>query len=116
MSKLPLKVKKTIISYLNEINSLCPIEKAFLFGSWARQRGSIDSDIDLAIFSKAANDENRLEIMTRYLMKVSKYKLDLQPLVFSYEDYFDENNDFIMQEIRKKGIEIHFPEINILKT
>lgn len=107
MAKLPAKLKQAISSYINEINAVCPIDKAILYGSYASGHAGVKSDIDLAIFSKAINDHNRLQVMTRYLMKVAKYKLDFQPLVFPYEDYFDADNDFIADEIKNKGIEVY---------
>jgi hypothetical protein len=65
------------------------------------------SDIDLAIFSKAITDENRLEFTTKFLTKILGFKLDIQPIAFPYQDYINEENDFIKEEIKKKGIEIY---------
>ena len=39
-------------------------------------------------------------------MLIAKLKLDIQPIVFSYGDYMSEDNEFIAQEIKKKGLEI----------
>jgi predicted nucleotidyltransferase len=110
MAKLTSKLKKAISSYIKEINSICPIDKAIVYGSYASHHAGARSDIDLAIFSKAVDNQNRLRVMTLYLKKVAKYKLDLQPLVFPYEDYNDSDNDFIINEIKKKGIEIYSHE------
>jgi hypothetical protein len=45
--------------------------------------------------------------MTLFLTKIAKYKLDIQPIAFSWKDYITEENDFIKNEIKKKGIEIY---------
>ena len=55
MVKVPIKIRKVIDAYISDISSICPIEKVFLFGSYASGRVSEGSDIDLAIFSKKIN-------------------------------------------------------------
>ncbi len=75
--------------------------RLFIFGSYAHGRAGKHSDIDMAIFSRNVNDENRLEVMTETVALINKFKLDIQPIVFSYDDYFSEDNDFISNEIKK---------------
>ena len=41
---------------------------------------------------------------------IGKYRTDIQPVLFSYEDFFEEDNEFISREIKGKGIEIRFAE------
>ncbi|MBF0554429.1 MAG: nucleotidyltransferase domain-containing protein [Nitrospirae bacterium] len=91
---------------MREAEGVCHVDKAILFGSHAHGRPSAQSDIDIAIFSKAVTDRNRIETMSKLLMLVSKLKVDIQPVVFPYEDYATGDNDFITEEIKKKGIEI----------
>ena len=109
MSKIKNRIRRAIKEYITEIKQICPIEKVVLFGSHAKRVIDIDkdSDIDLAIFSRIITDENRLEFTTKFLVKIVKFKLDIQPIAFSYQDYIDEENDFVRDEIRKKGIEIY---------
>ena len=104
MAKIPNKIKKSIEEFLSEIRSICNLNKVILYGSYASGRSTQNSDIDLAIFSKDANDDNRLNLMTKILMRVPKYKLDLQPLVFSYKEVSSNKNDFIKNEIKSRGI------------
>jgi|SRR3989339_255684 len=104
MSKIPNKIKNNIENFLDEISYICNLNRVVLYGSYASGNASQSSDIDIAIFSKDANDKNRLDLMTKILMKVPKYKLDLQPLVFSYKDFISNKNDFINNEIKHKGV------------
>jgi len=60
-------------------------------------------------FSYDATDDNRLKIMADCWMKTTGYHLDIQPIVFSMEDYYDQENDFIQKEIIAKGIELPLP-------
>jgi len=107
MPKIKNKVAKILKEYIEEVNKLCPIDKAILFGSHAHDKAKKISDIDIAIFSRKINDENRLEIMSKFIMLIDKFKIDIQPIVFSYKDYLDEDNDFISNEIKRRGIEIY---------
>lgn len=95
---------KILTEYLSKMNRICPIEKGILFGSYAHGKSSRFSDIDLAIFTKKANSKNRLLLTTLFLKETAELKLDIQPLVFPYQDYLTEENDFITQEIKKRGL------------
>ena len=106
MAKTKNEVIEVLKSYLKDVEKICHVDKAFLFGSYAHGRPGKDSDIDVAIFSRNVNDKNRLEVMSRAIMLLSKLKLDIQPVVFPYDDYIAEDNEFISSEIKKKGIEI----------
>jgi len=107
MHKVPDNIMFIITSYINDVNSICPINKAFLFGSYAYGNYKKDSDIDIAFFSKKFNDKNRTYYMKEFLKKILKYKMDIQPLLFSISDFLQDDNDFIKNEIKKNGIEIY---------
>jgi len=106
MAEAKIKIIAVLKKYLEEVEKICHVEKAILFGSYAHGKTGRHSDIDIAIFSKNVDDKNRIEIMSRVIMLIDKLKLDIQPLVFSYEDFIQGDNDFIDNEIKKKGIEI----------
>ncbi len=107
MVNISPEIRKAIMSYIGEINNICSIDKAIVFGSYASGHHSLNSDIDIAIFSREINDNNRLEFTKTFFMKIDKYKLDIQPLAFALTDLMNENNDFIINEIKNKGIEIY---------
>ncbi len=106
MAKTKNEVIAILKSYLNDVDKICHVDKAFLFGSYAHGRPGKNSDIDVAIFSRSVTDQTRLQVMSKVIMLINKLKLDIQPVVFSYKDYFMEDNEFISCEIKKKGIEI----------
>lgn len=106
MVKTKTQVIRVLKNYLREAERVCHVDKAILFGSHAHGRATAQSDIDIAIFSKAVTDANRIEMMSKLLMLMNKLKVDIQPVVFPYEDYATGDNDFIAEEIKKKGIEI----------
>ncbi|MDI6752018.1 MAG: nucleotidyltransferase domain-containing protein [bacterium] len=108
MAKVSAKIREALVDYTTEINKICPLKKAILFGSYASSSSRKHSDIDLALFSNRVNDKNRLRLMTLFFTKTAKYKLDIQPILFSWKDYLDEENDFIREEIKKRGVEVYF--------
>lgn len=107
MAKVAPEIMKKLKGYVAELGGVCPIEKAVLFGSYAKGTPAKDSDIDIAIFSRKINDSNRHEYMALFLKHIMKYKLDIQPIAFSMREYASKSDDFIAGEIRKKGITIY---------
>jgi len=106
MAKIKAEIVETLQRYLNDVEGVCHVDKAFVFGSYAKGNAGKNSDIDMAIFSRNINDKNRIEVMARVIALIAKFKLDIQPVVFSYDDYFSEENDFISNEVRKNGFEL----------
>lgn len=104
MAEIPDNLRKPILSFLEDIQSVCSLDKVILYGSSAKGNYKEGSDVDLAIFSKSANDKNRLALMAKIFTKISKYKLDIQPLVFGFYDFNSKDNTFIQEEIKNKGI------------
>ena len=106
MVKIPAAIIKTLNDYLRDVEKICHIDKAILFGSYAHGNIKKRSDIDIAIFSKQITEDNRLEIMARLIASGGKFKRDIQTMAFPWEDYLSKENDFIVNEIINKGIEI----------
>lgn len=108
MAEVPVTIEQSLKNYLYDLAQYYQIDHVILFGSQIQGAVRPDSDIDIAIFSADATDENRLEIMADCLLKTLPYHLDIQLVVFPLADYFSDN-DFIQQEIIAKGIEIPIP-------
>jgi len=106
VAKSKVKIVDMLRRYLKDVEGVCHVEKAIVFGSWAKGKAGENSDIDMAIFSRSVTDESRLEVMARVIALITKYKIDIQPVVFCYDDYFNEENDFISNEVRKNGFEL----------
>lgn len=88
--------KKEILNYLKEhkeeFKKKFGIEKFGLFGSFARDKNSLNSDIDLIIFTKNKSLKNRL-FLKKLIEKDLNREVDL--------GYFDSLREFIKQEIKK---------------
>ena len=107
MAEIPTMIEQSLRDYLSKLANHYQLDRVILFGSLAQGRAKSDSDIDLAIFSTDATDENRLDIMADCWLKTVGYKLDIQPVVYPLADYYGDN-DFIQDEIIARGIEISF--------
>lgn len=106
MVKIPREVEGVIKDYLKELGSDISIEKAILFGSYAKGNYGEDSDIDLAIFSDYFKDISQINGIRYLLKRTRNYKgLDIQAIPFVKEDY-EKQIDFA-KEIILTGIEIN---------
>lgn len=106
MAKTESPVIKIVRDYLQEVDRIYPVDKAILFGSHAKGNAGKHSDIDLAIFSRSITPQNRLDALTRIIFLTHRFQKDIQPIIFSYDDYLDTDNDFIVHEVKKKGLEV----------
>lgn len=106
MAKIPENIINIVDDYLKDLSLEIQIEKAFLFGSYAKGNYGVDSDIDLAIFSDSFKDMDRIESIKYLLKKARKYKdIDLQPISFTKKDY--EERLGIVEAVLKTGIEVY---------
>ena len=99
------EIENVIQSYLRDLSSEIKIEKAFLFGSYAKGDYDIDSDIDLAIFTDSFEEMDRIEGIKFLLKMARKYRgIDLQPIAFTSQDYKKPLG--IVEDILKTGVEL----------
>ena len=75
MAEIKAEIINILRRYLDDVERICHVDKAFIFGSYAHGRAGKHSDIDMAIFSRNVNDGNRLEIMTEAVALINKFKL-----------------------------------------
>ncbi|MGI6704314.1 MAG: nucleotidyltransferase domain-containing protein [Clostridia bacterium] len=105
MAEIPENIRKVLINYLKDLSTEIDIDKAILFGSYAKGNYGVDSDIDLAIFSDSFRGMERVESIKYLLRKARKYRgIDIQPISFTKQDY--EERIGIVGEVLKTGIEL----------
>lgn len=80
------------------------IEKAYLFGSFAKGKSTQDSDIDVALIFKELDDSKRFDIQVQLMLMASKIDSRIEPHPISYEDFYSGNPFGI--EIQKTGVEL----------
>lgn len=98
---IPAKIKKTIKVYLGILKKDgLPIQKVYLFGSWARGKAHQWSDIDLCIVSaKFKNSRQALDYL--WGKRIVNKKVHIEPIGYSLKDFIDE--DPLVWEIKKTG-------------
>ena len=105
MAQIPEIIDNAVREYIAELSKEIPVQKAVLFGSYARGNYHQDSDVDLAIFSDYFEGRSRIEGIKFLLSRARKYvKMDFQPIPFTYRDYLE--CDGFAAEVLKEGVEI----------
>ncbi|QAT61969.1 nucleotidyltransferase domain-containing protein [Acidilutibacter cellobiosedens] len=105
MVKIPENIRNVVEDYLKDLSDDIRIDKAIIFGSYAKGNYNIDSDIDLAIFSDSFKDMDRVESIKYLLKRARKFRgVDLQPISFTTRDY--EEKLGIVEEVINTGIEV----------
>lgn len=99
------KVNDIIKSYLTDLQRHIIVNKAILYGSYAKGNYNEYSDVDIAIFSDSFQNRNSIEINSFLFSLARKYKeICIEPIGFNVSD-LDEDNPFI-KEILSSGKEI----------
>ena len=94
-----------IRAFLERIQQELPVERAYLFGSYARGHSRDYSDIDLAIVTPVLNDKNSFSINQKIFSRASRFNVDLEPICFSPEEFEKEELPIVL-DIKREGVEI----------
>jgi predicted nucleotidyltransferase len=101
---LSKKIKRNIKEYLEILkNDKLPIQKAIIFGSWAKGRAHKWSDIDICIISSKFKNFNQA-IDYLWERRIVNKDIHIEPIGYSPKDFIDE--DPLVWEIKKTGKEI----------
>jgi len=97
------RIIKTYISLLN--SSGIPIEKAFLFGSYARGEANVDSDIDIMLISEMF-DSGNAELKATVWGLTRKVDTHIEPYIVGMKRFISDDVSPLLQIVRKEGKEI----------
>jgi predicted nucleotidyltransferase len=102
MARKAGKVVKVVKEYIGELErNKIPIEKAIIFGSYAKGCAKTESDIDIALVSEVFSGD-RFEDRRKIIPLRRKIDNRLEPLPFKPEDFND--GGILVEEIKKTGI------------
>ena len=99
-------VNRTAREYAADVSRALPVDKAILFGSYAKGYASEQSDIDICFFLENFNGKRRVDLLAQILgIGGKKYRgAFFEPIVFESAEI--QNGNPFVQEILETGIEI----------
>jgi len=97
-------VKEETKRYANEVRCQLPVEKAYLFGSYAKGTADKLSDVDVCFFLRDFEGKKRVEVVIHLLRIARDYEAYFEPHVFETSDL--ENDNPFVKEILRTGLEI----------
>ena len=99
------KISEKAHSFALDVKQVMPVEKAILFGSYAKGYATELSDVDICFFLKDYNGKQRVEIITELLGLGGKYPdVAFEPLVFESKEI--QNGNPFVRDILAQGIEL----------
>ena len=98
--------KRIINQYVSEVKAVLPIDKVYMYGSYANGTAEWDSDVDLCFFSDSFTPGDIIEITGRLFELKRQYNkyICLEPNAFPLSEL--ENDNPFVKEILRTGIEI----------
>ena len=81
------------------------IDKAYLYGSYARDEANIDSDIDLLLVSSFFDTDDDYVLATPWLF-TNKVDYRIEPLAIGSKRFATDDTSPIIELVRQTGIEI----------
>ena len=98
-------VKKAVRNYADEVRQALPVDRAVLFGSYAKGTATEQSDIDICFFLSTFGGKRRVDIIRELLGLTRGYKgVFFEPIAFPTSE-IDNDNPFV-KEVLRTGREI----------
>jgi len=99
-------VNTIVRQYIADVKKAMPIDKVYLYGSYAKGTQEESSDIDICFFSQAFESRRTLDILTELFYLKIKYDKDvlIEPNAFPASELYNDNP--FVKEILRTGREI----------
>jgi predicted nucleotidyltransferase len=97
-------VKQAAKNLANDARRELPVEKAVLFGSYAKGEATERSDVDVCFFLRDYGGKARVDMLIQLLKLGRKYDAFFEPIVFETSE-IERDNPFV-NEILRTGQEI----------
>jgi len=96
---------ETVNNYVSDVKNAMPIDRVFLYGSYAKGTATEHSDIDVCFFSHSFENQSQMDIMKQLFRLTRKYKgIDIEPRGFPTSEL--ENDNPFVKEILRTGQEV----------
>ena len=98
-------MNEIISSYVADVKNAMPIDRVFLFGSYAKGVPTEHSDIDLCFFSNSFENQCSIDIMIQLMKIARKYRgFDIEPHAYPTSELYNDNP--FIKEILRTGKEL----------
>ena len=99
-------VNTIVQQYIADVRKVMPIDKVYLYGSYAKGIQRENSDVDICFFSQAFESRHSLDILTELFYLKIKYDKDvlIEPNAFPVSALYNDNP--FVKEIIRTGREI----------
>jgi predicted nucleotidyltransferase len=98
-------VRNSIEGYISDVKKAMPIDKVYLYGSYAKGNPTKQSDVDICFFSKSFENKRTVDILMELLGLTLKYNdVFIEPRAFPLSEL--ENDNPFVKEIVRTGREI----------
>jgi uncharacterized protein len=106
MDEVTQKINRVVSCYVKEVQKHIKVDKAILYGSYAKGSYNEYSDVDVAIFSEGFEGKNLIEINSFLFSIARRYKeICIEPIGFQNSDLHSDNP--FIKEIINTGKEIY---------
>jgi uncharacterized protein len=90
--------------YVDKVRQVMPVDKAVLFGSYAKGTADKLSDVDICFFLDNYGGKQRPDIIGELLRLTSGHKTFFEPIAFPTSEIYNDNP--FVKEILRTGREI----------
>ena len=99
-------VTAIIRQYIADVKKIMPIDKVYLYGSYAKETQRENSDVDICFFSHAFESRRSLDVLTELFYLKIKYDKELliEPNAFPTSELYTDNP--FVKEVLRTGREI----------
>jgi predicted nucleotidyltransferase len=98
-------VNRAIENYVSDVRKVMNIDKAYLYGSYAKGTYHEYSDVDICFFSNDFENQRTVDVLTRLIGMTHTYKdIDIEPRAFPTSE-INRGNPFV-REVITTGREI----------
>ena len=102
-------INTVIQQYIADVKKAMPIDKVYLYGSYAKGTQQENSDVDICFFSQAFESRRNFDVLTELFYLKIKYDKELliEPMAFPISELYNDNP--FVKEILRTGREITIP-------
>jgi uncharacterized protein len=100
------EVINIIKSYIKKlIDSGIPVQKVYLYGSYARNEANVDSDIDVMLISDYFNNASDEDLSKPWLYS-TQFNPKIEPYSVGMKRFISDDVSPLLEIVRREGIEI----------